>query len=210
MFCYFLEFSVTSWEGTHRNDFFYFLSFSAFQNLFWLEKFPKLWFLVFFNFFCYFLEFSITSWVGTHRNDFFFFFPLFLGHPQLILAWKEATMVFFNFFEFFCYFFLIFYYRLGRNSLERFFLFFFFFSFSAFSNLFWLGKMQQWCFLIFFEFFAIFFEFSITSRVGTHRNDFFFLFFFSLFLGLPEHIFDWKEATIVFFNFFFEFLAIFF
>ena len=146
----------------------------------------------FFNFFCYFLEFSITSWVGTHRNDFFLFFPLFLGLPQLILAWKEATLVFLNFFEFFCYFFWIFYYGSGRNSLER---FSFFLSYSAFPNLFslFLGLPQHILprkeaiilFSIFLNFFTIFLEFSITSRVGTPRNDFFF--FFSLSRPFPTY-----------------------
>ena len=100
-FCYFLEFSITSSVGSHRNDFFFFvfyfffLSFSAFPNLFWLGKKQQWCFLIFLNFFATFFEFSITGWVGTHWNDFF------------------------------CFFFL---------------------SFSAFPNLFWLGKMQQWCF----------------------------------------------------------------
>ena len=117
------------WVGTRRNDFFlfffvFFLSFTAIPNLFWLGKKQQWCFLIFLNFFATFFEFSITGWVGTHWNDFFcFFFSLFLGLPQLILAWKDATMVFFNF----------------------------------------------------FEFFGIFFEFSITGQVGTHWNDFFFL-----------------------------------
>ena len=39
-FAIFLEFSITDWVGTGRNDNFYFLSFSAFPDLFWLEKKP--------------------------------------------------------------------------------------------------------------------------------------------------------------------------
>ena len=35
-----LEFSITHQVGTERNDNFYFLSFSAFSNLFWVEKKP--------------------------------------------------------------------------------------------------------------------------------------------------------------------------
>ena len=158
MFCYFLEFSITSWEGTHRNNFFYFLSFSAFPNLFWVEKFPKWWFLIFLIFFAIFWNFLLRLGLELIGTIFFLFFfsPLFLGLPQLILAWKDATMVFSNF----------------------------------------------------FEFFAIFFEFSITGRVGTHWNDFFFLSYsafpnlFSLFLDLPQHILPRKAAIIVFFNFF--------
>ena len=35
---FFLKFSITGRVGTHRNDFFYFLSFSGIPNLFWLKK----------------------------------------------------------------------------------------------------------------------------------------------------------------------------
>ena len=37
-FAIFLEFSITHWVGTERNDNFYFLYLSAYSNLFWLEK----------------------------------------------------------------------------------------------------------------------------------------------------------------------------
>ena len=37
---FFLEFSITRWVGTERNDNLYFLSFSALPNQFWLEKTP--------------------------------------------------------------------------------------------------------------------------------------------------------------------------
>ena len=159
--------------------FFLFSLFLGLSQLILAGKVSKMVVFSFFNFFCYFLEFSIMSLVGTHRNDFFlflFFFPLFPGLRQLILAWKEATMVFFNFFEFFCYFFWIFYYGLGRKSMEQFFLFFFFLSFSAFPNLFWLGKMQQWCFLIFLNFLLFFLNFLL--RVGLELIGT--IFFFSL------------------------------
>ena len=164
----------------------------------------------FLNFFCFFLEFSNTSWVGTHWNDFFLFLFFFssLSRPsQLILAWKEATMVFFYFFEFFCYFFWIFYFGLGRNSLER---SFFSLSYSAFPNLFslFLGLPQhilprKAAIIVF----SIFLEFSITGRVGTPRNDFFF--FFCFFLGHSQLILGWKVAKMLVFNFL-NFFAIFF
>ena len=35
-FALFLEFSITRWVGTKRNENIYFLSFSALSNLFWL------------------------------------------------------------------------------------------------------------------------------------------------------------------------------
>ena len=39
-FAIFLEFSITIWVGTKRNDNFYYLSSLAFSNLFWLEMTP--------------------------------------------------------------------------------------------------------------------------------------------------------------------------
>ena len=69
----FLKFSIPCQVGTNRNEFFYFLFFSAFPNLFWLGK--KLWwcFLIFWIFLLFFLKFSIQGRVETHRNNFFFF-----------------------------------------------------------------------------------------------------------------------------------------
>ena len=156
-----------SWVGTHRNDFFFvffFLSFSAFPNLFWLGKKQQWCFLIFFEFFCHFF------WIFYYRlgrnsleRFFLFFFSLFLGLPQLILAWKDATTVFFNFFEFFAIFFeFSITGRVGTHWND--FFCFFFLSFSAFPNLFWLGKMQQWCFLIFLNSLLFFLNFIL--RVG--------------------------------------------
>ena len=135
---------------THQNYFFLFSLFLGLSQLILVGKVVKMVVFSFFNFFCYFLEFSITSRVGTHMNDFYFFlffFSLFLGLPLLILAWKEATMVFFNFFFNFFLFFLIFNYGSGRNSSERFFFFSltqpfptYFLSFSAFPDIFSLEK----------------------------------------------------------------------
>ena len=39
-FAIFLEFKIMVMDGTKRNDNFYFLSFFAFSNLFWLEMMP--------------------------------------------------------------------------------------------------------------------------------------------------------------------------
>ena len=96
-----LEFSITGRVGTHGNDFFYFLSFTAFPNLIWFEK--TLWwcFLIFWIFFTIFLEFSITGRVDTNQDN---FFSLFLALFQPILAWKEALLVFSNFLNFFAIF----------------------------------------------------------------------------------------------------------
>ena len=70
-----LEFSITGWVGTHQNKFFYFLSFSLFPNLFWLEMKLRWCVLIFWIFLLFFLFlFSIMCRLGTHRNCFFFFF----------------------------------------------------------------------------------------------------------------------------------------
>ena len=55
----------------------------------------------------------------------------------------------------------------------------------------------------FLNFFAIFLEFSITSRVGIDRND-----NFSLFLDLSQPVLAWKEVVMKFFSFL-SFFAIF-
>ena len=95
----------------------------------------------------------------------------------------------------FCYFFKIFNYVSGRNTSER----FFFSIFLSLSHpiLAWEEAMMVYSNLL--KFFAIFLEFSITVRVGTHRNDFLFLFF--IFLSLPHPILAWEEAMMVFSNF---------
>ena len=93
------------------------------------------------------------------------------------------------------FFFGIFIYGSGTNSLERFFLSS---LFLGLSQLILVGEVAKMVVFSFFNFFCYFLEFSITGRVGTHLNDF----FFSLFLGLPLLILAWKDATMVFFNFF--------
>ena len=75
----------------------------AFSVLFWLEMKPQLYFFDFFEFSSLFLEFSITNPIGWERKHNFYFF-LFLGIFQPILAWNEATTVFFYFFIFFLFF----------------------------------------------------------------------------------------------------------
>ena len=148
-----MEFSITGRVRTDRNDFFYFLSFLAFPNLFWLENLPKWWFLVFLIFFCNFLEISITRRVGTHLNDFYFFcffFLSFSAFPYLFWLGKKQQWCFLIFLSFLAIFFNILL-RVGQELIETilFFLFFYFLSFSAFPKIFWLEKKPQWCFLIF-------------------------------------------------------------
>ena len=62
----FLEFSISRLVGTERNDNFYFLSFPAISNLFWLERST----MVFFNFFNFFTIFFLNflSRVVEERN----------------------------------------------------------------------------------------------------------------------------------------------
>jgi len=82
-FAIFFEISITRRIGTKRNDNFYFLSFSAFSNQFWLEMKHNGIFL-FFYFFAIFLEFSISRRVGRNGMIIFIFplsrpFPTFYG-----------------------------------------------------------------------------------------------------------------------------------
>ena len=117
-FAIFLEFSITRRVGTKQNDNFYFLSFSAFSNLFWLEMKKKWYFFNFLNYLGIFFEFYIRRRVGTKQNDNFYFLP-FSSSFNLWWLEMEPLWYFLNFFEFFCYFFGIFYYALGRNGTNR-------------------------------------------------------------------------------------------
>ena len=158
------------------------------------------------NFLLFFFEFSITGRVGTHWND--FFFSLLLRISQLIFSFSRPSPTYFaskSSHNSVFYFLGIFYYGSGRNSSEW---LFFFSLFLGHSQLILAWKVAKMLVFNFLNFFAIFFEFSITGQVRTHRNDFF-LFWFSLFLGLPQLILAWKEATMVFFNFFWIFLLLF-
>ena len=101
--------------------------------------------------------------VRTHRNDFFLFlFSLFLGLPQLILASKEATIVFFNFFVIFFEF-----SPTGRVGTHRNDFFLFLFSlFLGLSQLILAGEVAKM--VVFSFFFLIFFAFfwNFLLRVG--------------------------------------------
>ena len=61
-FAIILEFSITYRVRTKRNDTCYFLSFSAFSNLFWLEMKPKRNFLIFWIFLLFFCKFQLCVW----------------------------------------------------------------------------------------------------------------------------------------------------
>ena len=84
--------------------------------------------------------------------------------------------------------------RLERNET----IIFIFHVFHPFPTYFGL-KWTIIIFLLFFEFFIIFMEFSITHRVGTERNGrIIFTFHFLIFF---QPIFAWNEAIMVVFNF---------
>ena len=117
-----LEFSITHWVGTKRNDNLYFLSFSAFSNQFLLEKKPKLFvFLIFSIFLQFFMNFLLR--VGLERNGMtIFIFPVSRSIPTYYgLKWSHNDIFIFS--EFVYYFYGIFWYVSGRNKTERWFLF---------------------------------------------------------------------------------------
>jgi len=72
LFAIFLEFSITRRVGMKRNDNFYFLSFSAFSNLFRLEIKPYEYLLLLRILLLFFWNFQLwVWWVGTDRNNMF-------------------------------------------------------------------------------------------------------------------------------------------
>ena len=193
LFAIFLEISIAGLVGTYRNKFFFL--FLGLSQLIFARKEVM---MVFFNFLYFFtFFFGIFNYgSGTNSSERFFLFSLFLDLSQLILAGKVPKTVVFSFFNFFLLFFGIFYYESGRNSSEQFlfFLFFFFLSFLAFPYLFWLGKMQQWCFLIFLNIFAIFFNFLLRAGqelIGT-------IFFFSLTQPFPTYFLSFSAFPNIF------------
>ena len=99
-FSFFLEFSITRWVGTKRNDNFCFPSFSAFFNVFWLEMKPQWYFSNFWYFFSnFFMNFLLR--VGLEQNGMIIFiFPVFGSIPTYYVL-KLATMIFLNFLKFF-------------------------------------------------------------------------------------------------------------
>ena len=124
----------------------------------------------FFNFFANFFGIFYYASSGNETEQ-RFLFPQFLGLFQAILAWNEATMVFFVFFFF--SFFGIFYYPSGKNGMERKFLFFLFLC--LFQPILAWNEVT----MVFFDFVSLFLEFSITCRVRTEWKVNFYFFSFS-------------------------------
>ena len=141
LFLFFWNFLLPVGLRTERKDNFYFFSFSAFSNLFWLEMKPWWNFLLYWIFLLFFLIFTYPSGRNEmKRNDNFYFLSLSLFQP--VLAWNDAIMDF--------------YYSSSGNETERQFLF------SPFVSLFqpiftWNeATMAFFEFLIFFLFFRNF------------------------------------------------------
>ena len=120
---------------TKRNDNFYFLSFSAFSNSFWLEMRPLWYFLIFWIFLVFFWNFQLRIELVRNGTTIFIYS---LSRPfQTYFGLKRSHNRVFLFFEFFCYFFFIISYSSDRNETKRNDNFYFLY-FSAFSNPFWL------------------------------------------------------------------------
>ena len=79
-FAVFLEFSITRRVRTKQNDNFYFLSFSSFSNLFWLEMKPQWYFIIFWIFLLFFWNFLLRV-VQERNGTTIFIFSLYLPYP---------------------------------------------------------------------------------------------------------------------------------
>ena len=158
-------------NGTKRNYNFYFLSLSLFQPILARNDAIMDFYHFFIIFLLIFLEFSITRRVGTKRNGNFYFHhsSAFSNLFWLAMNPQWYLLILWFFFSFFG----IFYYLSGKNGTKRKFLFFHFLGF--FQPIFAWNEAITVSFNS-FNFFAIFFEFSLTRRIGMKRNDnFYFL-----------------------------------
>ena len=142
------------------------------------------------------MEFSITPRVGTKRNCNFYFLHSSNYSNLFWLGMKPQWyfLIFLNFLSFFG----IFYYLSGKNGTERKFLFFHFIGF--FQPIFAWNEAINVSFNS-LNFFASFFEFSLTRRIGMKRNDNFYFLSLSLF----QPVLALNAAEIVFFYFFEKF-----
>ena len=150
----------------------------------------------------FFSIFFLIFYYATGRNETErqFLFSVFLGLFQPILAWNEATMVFFNFFLFFWNFQLL--VRLERNRTIV-----LFSPFLCVSPLSLAWNEAIIVFYNFLNFFAIFLEFSITCRVGTKQNNNFYFLSFLAFRNLILLQMKPKRNSSNFLNFFATFLG---
>ena len=130
----------------------------------------------FFNCFPILLEFSITRRVRTKRNGKFYIlsFSAFSNLFRLEMMRQGYFWIFL----------LFFWNYLLRVGLERNVMIIFLFSLSHPFPLILASNEDIMVFLKFLNFFAIFLEFSISRRVGSKRNDNFYIFSFSAFSNL--------------------------
>ena len=136
------------------------------------------------------MEFSTTRRVGTKRNCNFYFLQSSAFSNLFWLGIKPQW--YFLIFWFFCSFFGIFYYLSGKNGTERQFLFFLFLG--LFQSILALNEAITVSFNL-LNFFTIYFQFSLTRRVGTKRNDNFYFLTLSLF----QPVLAGSDAIMVFF-----------
>ena len=85
---------VSCRNGTERKNNFYFLSFWAGLNLFFLQMKPKWYSSNFLNFFAICLEFSIRHWVGTKGNDNLYFLSFSAFSNQFMIEKKPYQFFF--------------------------------------------------------------------------------------------------------------------
>ena len=138
--------------------------------------------MVFFNFFEFFcFIFGIFYYpLGRNKTERQYLFSFFLGRFQPILALIEAVLAFFTFLNLFAIFFGIFNYgRYGRNETII-----FIFSLSHPLSTDFCLKWTDNSIFFFFNYFAIFLEFSIMRQVATERNDNFYFLPFSFSFNL--------------------------
>ena len=121
----------------------------------------------------YFWNFLLCVWYTRNETIIFIFL---LSHPPSTYGGIKCSHngIFLIFLKYFCYFFWIFCYELIKNETERQYLF------SFFLGLFQPTLPLNEAILLFFNFFAIFLEFSIIHQVGTERNYNFYFISFSL------------------------------
>ena len=131
----------------------------------------------FLNFFLFFWNFLLRVRLERNRTI-VFIFSISQRFP-LILAWNEATIVFYNFLNFFaiCMEFSITHWVGTKRNHNLYFCLFL----GHFRPIFAWKEATTVFFLIFCIFIAIFYEFSITHQVGTKRNDNFYFPRFSVY-----------------------------
>ena len=123
-----LEFSITRCVGTERTDNFYFFSFSALSNLFWHERKPKWYILIFSILLLFFWNFQFRA--GLERNETIIFIFSFSHLFQTYFGFKRIHNCILYFFAIFLEFSIT--RRVGTKRNDN----FYFLSFSSFPTYF--------------------------------------------------------------------------